>query len=504
MDNTGLFQTPFVKDRIQKIPYAFAKKVSMIPLSEKSGFFEIAVSNTEDYEALKELRLFLGKDISVVASTKEAIDACIEQVYHRNDDETNSCIDDLESGVHEEVGDQEIDLLDNSSDSPVIRFLNLIFLEAIEQGASDIHFEPTESGLMIRYRIDGVLQERHTPPKEVQAQLSTRVKVLAKLDIAEKRLPQDGRIKLAMGARSIDFRVSTVPVVFGERIVLRILDTGNVVLGLDRIGMKEGTLQIFRSAIKSNQGIILVTGPTGSGKTTTLYSALSEISSKEVNIMTTEDPVEYKLPGIAQIGVNPKIGLTFSRGLRHILRQDPDVVMVGEIRDKETADIAIQASLTGHLVLSTLHTNDAPSAVTRLVDMGIEPYLLSSSLLTVLAQRLLRRTCPACKTAYVPTDQELQDLGIQRTDLVEGVLYVGEGCDSCFGSGYAGRVGIYECMQVTQAIKQQILHSVDAVSMQKCAYEDGMSSLKNEAISCMLSGLTTSTEVMRVTHHGDV
>jgi len=504
MGSRGLFDAPLVALKEQKIPYSFAKRGSILPIEEKEGTVVLATVSRSDYELHKEARLYLGTNIELYECTKDEIDAAIEQVYHQKGEEREAFFDELNEDATDDVDIESIDILDQSSDSPIIRLLNIIFLEAIEQGASDIHFEPTEVGLHVRYRIDGVLQTRHTPPKEYQSQLLTRVKVLAKLDIAEKRLPQDGRIKLAMGGRTIDFRVSTVPVVYGERIVLRILDRGNVLLGLDRIGMPKAMLTSFRKAISSNQGIILVTGPTGSGKTTTLYSALSEVNGSDVNIMTIEDPVEYKLPGIAQIGVNPKISLTFSKGLRHILRQDPDVVMIGEIRDKETAEIAIQASLTGHLVLSTLHTNDAPSAITRLVDMGIEPYLLSSSLLSVMAQRLLRRICPHCTQSYEPTNQELKDLELSRDQLKNGVLHMGKGCDQCYHTGYQGRIGIYEYMPVSRTIKEKLLQSVDAAGLQQKAEAEGMSSLKNEASIHAIQGLTTSAEVLRVTRHGNV
>lgn len=490
-----LFTYPFVKTKKRVLDYALAKKTHALPIEENAEALFIAISEGTDPDTKKELELLLVKPLEYIYFPVEHIDAAIEQVYHQDDTEREAFMEGLAGDDHEMDEVDEIDILDQTTDSPIIRLLNMYCMEAVEQGASDIHFDPTEIGLSIRYRIDGVLQERHAPPKELQAQLLTRIKVLSKLDIAEKRLPQDGRIKMRIGGRTIDFRVSTVPVVYGERIVLRILDKQNIVLGLEKVAMPEVTLQGFRKAIHSNQGILLVTGPTGSGKTTTLYSALSEINSKEVNIMTIEDPVEYKLPGIAQIGTNSKIGLTFSRGLRHILRQDPDVVMIGEIRDKETAEIAIQASLTGHLVLSTLHTNDAPSAITRLVDMGIEPYLLSSSILAVLAQRLIRTICPHCKEAYVPSEQELCDLGINDVQQ----LYKGKGCEHCFHSGYSGRMGIYEYMPVTETIKNTLLKSAHASGIDAVAKEEGMQTLKNEGAKRAVQGHTTSAEVLRVT-----
>ncbi len=419
---TDLSTFPFVKEKITPLPYTFARSHLLLPLEEKEGALLVAMVHPFDLELLEEVRCITGAKIREVLAPKASLEEAIELCYHQKDNEASDYIASLQHDPASAQDDQEegYDLLEKNAESPVIRMLNVMLAEAIQQGASDIHFEPMENGLGVRYRIDGVLQPRHAPPKEFQSQLITRIKVMARLDIAEHRLPQDGRIKLNMGGRQIDFRVSTVPVVFGERIVLRILDKGNVLLGLNQIGMRPPTLAAFSKLTRLSEGILLVTGPTGSGKTTTLYSALSEINSSEMNIMTIEDPVEFKLQGMAQIGVNPKIHLTFATGLRHILRQDPDVIMIGEIRDKETAEIAIQASLTGHLVLSTLHTNDAPSALTRLVDMGIEPYLLTSSVVGVLAQRLVRLICPFCKISYTPSDQELKELGIDREDLIDG------------------------------------------------------------------------------------
>jgi general secretion pathway protein E len=462
------------------------------------GKLLIAMLNPFDLEALEQVRLITQKDLQVVFTTQVAFEKAIEKLFHQKENEASEyiaslqqnqegCLEDLQEGY---------DLLESVSEVPVIHLLNVILAEAVQQGSSDIHFEPTEQGLEVRYRVDGVLHMRHTPPLELQTQIITRIKVLARLDIAEYRLPQDGRIKLHMGQRQIDFRVSTVPVAFGERIVLRILDKNNISLGLDKIGMDSLLLSAFNKLIRLSEGIVLVTGPTGSGKTTTLYSALSEINSSEMNIMTIEDPVEYKLPGMAQIGVNPKIHLNFAKGLRHILRQDPDVIMIGEIRDKETAEIAIQSALTGHLVFSTLHTNDAPSALTRLVDMGIEPYLLSSSVLGVLAQRLVRRICPHCIVLYQPSDQELKEIGLE--DVKRG-FYRGAGCEACYGSGFKGRHAIYELMYVDHLVKQQLLLSADATTLQKVALAQGMSSLRQQGAVLIQKGITTTSEVLRVT-----
>ncbi|MEM8727312.1 MAG: type II secretion system ATPase GspE [Chlamydiota bacterium] len=488
---------PFVEKKIHKLPYPFVKERLALPIDEKGGKLVVAIAHPHDLETLEEIRCITEGEIEEVFCPKPQLEEAIEKCYHQDEQAASQFIEGLKKegnkgGVKER--EDEYDLLDKQEDSPVVCLLNMILIEAIQQGTSDIHFEPLEGEMAVRYRIDGVLQFRHSPPPELSKRLLTRIKVMAKMDITEHRLPQDGRIKLSMGGRQIDFRASTVPIFYGERIVLRILDRSTVFLGLDKIGMGAKMLRTFRKYIHQNQGIVLVTGPTGSGKTTTLYSAVNEIHSQEVNVMTIEDPVEYKLSGIAQIGVNPKIGLTFAKGLRHILRQDPDMIMVGEIRDKETAEIAIQSSLTGHLVLSTLHTNDAPSALTRLVDMGIEPYLLSSSVLAVLAQRLVRKICSACKESYHPHSQELKDLRI-RADK----LYRGRGCSECFDSGYRGRVGIYELMPVSGEIKKQLLLTVDASALQKTAAEQGMATLRSEGGLLAKEGITTIAEVLRVT-----
>jgi general secretion pathway protein E len=502
---TDLSEFSYVKEKITPLPYSFAKARLLLPLEEKEGVLFVAMAHPFDLETLEEVRCLTHREIREVLAPKAALEEAIELCYHQKDNEASEYIASLQQdNTAVDASDEEgYDLLEKNTESPVIRMLNVMLAEAIQQGASDIHFEPMENGLGVRYRIDGVLQPRHAPPKEFQSQLITRIKVMARLDIAEHRLPQDGRIKLNMGGRQIDFRVSTVPVVFGERIVLRILDKGNVLLGLNKIGMHPPMLAALNKLINLSEGIVLVTGPTGSGKTTTLYSALSEINNSEMNIMTIEDPVEYKLQGMAQIGVNPKIQLTFATGLRHILRQDPDVIMIGEIRDKETAEIAIQASLTGHLVLSTLHTNDAPSALTRLVDMGIEPYLLTSSVVGVLAQRLVRLICPFCRINYIPSDQELKELGILRDALTNGELSKGQGCSYCFGSGFKGRHGIYELMAVSSTIKRQLLQSPDALELQRAALAGGMVGLRQGGALLAIQGQTATSEVLRVTRSCD-
>lgn len=485
----------------KKVPYAFVKKKVVMPFKEEGDTILVAVADPLNAEPLEELRFMLERPVKAVYSSKDAILNAINECYKKESGAASELIATLSETGDDREGYVEVyDLLDDSTNQvPIVKLLNLMLIEAIQQGASDIHFEPLEETLRVRYRIDGVLHARHAPAQEYQAQLLTRIKVMAKMDIAERRLPQDGRIKLKMGRREIDFRVSTVPVVGGERIVLRILDKGNVILGLDKIGMPKEVFEEFRDTINLPEGIILVTGPTGSGKTTTLYSAICELYNEETNIMTVEDPVEYNLKGIAQIGVQPKIKLTFAAGLRHILRQDPDIVMIGEIRDVETAEIAIQASLTGHLVLSTLHTNDAPSSITRLVDMGIEPYLLSSTIVGILAQRLVRRICPNCRKGYEPTDKELESLGLKRENLKKGVLYKGEGCNSCYNSGYKGRLGIYELMPINNAIKKQIVVSPDAVELRQLALKNGMRTLIDHGRQLVVDGETTISEVLRVT-----
>lgn len=493
-----LFAFPFVQNRIHKVPYEFARRKLVLPLAQEGDLLIVAMADPLDLEAIEELRLLVGTEIKELIASKELLEEAIERCYHQSEGAASELVDSLRSaapaGESSESDGEGYDLLQQQGASPSIRILNAILLEAIQQGASDVHFEPLEGGMLVRYRLDGVLQSRHTPPKEYQSQIMTRIKVMARMDIAESRLPQDGRIKLKVATRQIDFRVSTLPVVHGERIVMRILDKSNILLGLGKIGMRSAVLEAFKKLISMSEGIVLVTGPTGSGKTTTLYSALSEINSSQINIMTIEDPVEYKLQGMAQIGVNPKINLTFATGLRHILRQDPDVIMIGEIRDRETAEIAIQASLTGHLVLSTLHTNDAPSALTRLVDMGIEPYLLSSSVLGVLAQRLVRKICPHCRTSYVPTEAELKELGID-----EQRLYRGEGCSECFQTGYKGRLGIYELMPLNSALKRQLIQSADSAELQRLSRAQGMETLRRDGGYLVAQGLTTSTEVLRAT-----
>lgn len=483
----------FVKNKKIKIPYFFAKKNLILPVEEKDGSIVVAVCNVLDLSSLKEISLLLKKEVKTIFTSEENIKKAIERCYSKNNKNTFSYQKEKKE-VKLEKRVEEYDLLDSFSDSPTINILNAIILEAINQNASDIHFEPKEKDLEIRYRIDGVLQKKNFSSNQLQHQLITRIKVLANLDIAENRRPQDGRMKLKISSREIDFRVSTIPIIHGERVVLRILDKENIVLGLENLGMNDNVLKAFRKLISIPEGIVLVTGPTGSGKTTTLYSAILEINSLDKNIMTIEDPVEYKLENISQIGVNPKIGLSFASGLRHILRQDPDIIMLGEIRDLETAEIAIQSSLTGHLVLSTLHTNDAFSALTRLSDMGIEPYLLASSISGVLAQRLVRKICPYCKKKYMADETEKSIFKIEK----KVFFYKGTGCSKCFYTGYSKRIGIYELMMVDSFIKKQIMKSVDRDLICQISKRQKLDTLLESGKKLVLSGVTTSFEIFRV------
>jgi len=485
-------ECPLIEAQSKILPYAYVKQKGIIPIEELADEIKVAFAHPYALELNLELEQLLKKKVKEVLVPKEKIDQAIDFCYRQNQNIGGFQV----KGSYKELKEElDYDLSDHESQSEVVNFLNMILVQALRQKASDIHFEPHEQGLFIRYRIDGVMQSKEQLPKEFSKQVTTRIKVLSKLDIAEQRLPQDGRIKLRFAAREIDFRVSTIPAIHGERVVLRILDKGQVTLGLDQSGMENERLGSFRSLSRQSQGVILVTGPTGSGKTSTLYSAIAELDGSQINIMTIEDPVEYKLKGLAQISVNHKIDLTFSKGLRHILRQDPDVIMIGEIRDKETAEIAIQAALTGHLVFSTLHTNDAASALTRLVDMGIEPYLLTSSVLAVLAQRLVRRICPHCKKERGATPQECSDLRLSP----HAKVFEGAGCEHCFGLGYRGREGIFELMVMSQEIKKQLLISPDSNKLQEIALKEGMKTMRDQGIEKVLQGITTCHEVQRVT-----
>ena len=507
-----------------QIPIQFLKRFKMIPLAGPDSN-RIVVYDPFLFQAQDELRQILGWDDATIAvGPHTAILNAISFAYDISRDTAEEVIQDL----HEEDPDLIIseieetgDLLDDTSDAPVIKLVNLMFSQAVRAGASDIHIEPFKSRVAIRQRVDGILYDMFTPPSHIQAALVSRIKVMAKLNIAEKRLPQDGRTEIRIADKNVDVRVSTLPTAFGERVVLRLLDKSSVLLKLTDLGMTPERLKIFNRLINAPHGIILVTGPTGSGKTTTLYAALSTINNTDINIITVEDPIEYQMEGIGQVQVNPKINLTFANGLRSIVRQDPDVILVGEVRDLETAQIAIQAALTGHLVFSTLHTNDSSSAVTRLIDMGIEPFLVTSSVNAILAQRLVRRLCKTCREPIEPDLEALQSIGltmesleidnyladilnkqsIDQTMLSVGdrTIYRDKGCPDCLQTGHKGREGIFELLLMDEDVKTTILRTSDANAIKKVAVQHGMVTLRQDGARKVLEGITTIEEVFRVT-----
>jgi len=495
-------QQEFSKEFLAPFPARILLDKHILPVPGPDGEMLAVTSNPFDTSAIDELRLATGRDFQVGLAPQAAIDRCIKRYLGVGADTVQSMISEAgENGLQviDTEADDDMDLTQAAEGASIIRFVNQILTEAIELRATDVHIEPYEETLRVRYRIDGVLQEASIAReiKQFQAAIVSRLKILAKLDIAEKRVPQDGRIKIVINGREIDVRVSVIPMIHGEAIVLRLLDRSSVLLGLDKLGMSERDLGIMEMICQRPHGIILVTGPTGSGKTTSLYAALSQINEVQRNIITVEDPVEYQLHGINQIQVSTKAGLTFSSGLRAILRHDPNVVLIGEIRDHETAEIAIQASLTGHLVFSTLHTNDAPSAMTRLVDMGIEPYLVASSLEAILAQRLVRVICPACKEPM--TDSEAAPLRQRFGRELPPVLYKNVGCERCQGTGYRGRLGIFEMMMVTDEIRSLILKNASAPELRKVASRQGMLSLRDDGFRQLHNGRTTVQEILRVT-----
>jgi general secretion pathway protein E len=484
----------------------FMKESKFIPAGLENNVLTVIMGNPADFYARDAIRLATNHEVRVLLGDEEEILAAIERSYGSGSSSMEKIIEDMESIPEYQAADEEnVDhLRDMASEGPVIRLVNLIITRAIERRASDIHFEPFEDHFRVRYRIDGVLQDVESPPKRLQAAILSRIKIMAKLNIAERRLPQDGRIMLRVKGKEIDFRVSSVPTIHGESMVLRILDKSSIVLDIERLGFLEDTIQGMREVINHPHGIVLVTGPTGSGKTTTLYCALQEINSPEKKIITVEDPVEYQLPGVNQIQVKPAIGLTFANSLRSIVRQDPDVILIGEIRDAETAEIAVHSALTGHLVLSTLHTNDAPSAVTRLLDMGIEDYLLSSTLIGILAQRLVRVACPFCQAPYEPDASVLKEMRLEGQNL-EGVQIAEvKGCDKCANTGYWGRSGIFEFLRVTDEIQRLILEKRDANLIKETARKNGMRTLREDGWLKVKRGVTTVSEVLRVTQEEEI
>jgi general secretion pathway protein E len=491
---------------VKRVPINFAKQARILPLSVEGEAVLLAVADPLDTPALDHARMLLGQTVAPRLALSSTILDVINSVYDRAINETEQLVgemeaEDLDTVAHELEEPQ--DLLDTDDEAPIIRLVNSLLFRAAKERASDIHVEPMERELIVRFRVDGVLQEVVKPPKRYQSSIVARVKIMAQLNIAEKRLPQDGRIRIKLAGRDIDIRVSTIPTTHGERVVMRLLDKMATLLDLGEIGMGPETLGHMEQVIRRSHGIVLVTGPTGSGKTTTLYGALSRINTPDLNILTVEDPVEYQLKGIGQMHINPKIGLTFAQGLRAFLRQDPDVIMVGEIRDRETAEIAIQASLTGHLVFSTVHTNDAAGAVTRLVEMGVEPFLVASSLTGVLAQRLVRRVCPDCRLAYVPDDEELREMGHTLESFKKRYgaerIYKATGCAACNRHGYRGRTGIYEFLLVDDDIRPLILKNMDSGTIKKTATGKGMTTLLDDGARKVALGETTIAEVVSTT-----
>jgi len=488
---------------IERVPITFAKGASLLPLrTTERGTLQVAISDPFDTTALDDLRLlFDGAEIETELATRREILAAIHEVYDRGADSITDIVEDAHedfAALASEISAEPQDLLESSDEAPIIRLVDSLLQQAVKERASDIHIEPFEKDIRVRFRVDDLLYEPVAPlPKPLLPSIVSRIKILGGLNIAEKRLPQDGRIRLKIAGKDYDVRLSTVPVSFGERLVLRLLPRTTEMLDLERLGFSAEQLAVWEKLIARPNGIVLVTGPTGSGKTTTLYAALSRINRTDRNIITIDDPVEIQLPGVGQIEVNPRIGLTFANALRSVLRQDPNVILVGEIRDLETAEIAIQASLTGHLVFSTLHTNDAPSAITRLVDMGVEAYLVASSLVAVLAQRLVRRLCAACRQPYAPTAADLAEIGVRVNGPVQ--IYKAGGCAQCHHTGYRGRLGIFELMIVDDDLRALATENVDAKTVKKKATQNGMRTLRGDGARKVLQGVTSIEEVLRAT-----
>jgi general secretion pathway protein E len=487
---------------IANIPINYAKSKEVVPISKRQSeggeVLKVVVADPFKELIIEDLRLLTGMQIEVAVSTTMRIQDAINRVYERS---TANLVDNI-GGNFEDNYDLEgpIDILEaTEDDAPVIRFVNSLLFRAVKEKASDIHIEPFEKEFVVRFRIDGVLYDIIRQPKKAHAAISSRIKVMGTLDIAEKRLPQDGRIKIKIAGKDIDIRLSTVPTIYGERLVMRILEQSSTILELEQLGFSERSRDIMEKLIFRKYGIILVTGPTGSGKSTTLSACLVKLNSSERNIMTVEDPIEYQIGGVNQVQVNAKIGLTFAGALRSFLRQNPDIIMVGEIRDKETAEIAINASLTGHLVLSTLHTNDAASSTTRLIDMGVEPFLVASSLLGVVAQRLMRKVCTKCREPHVPSKFEMDEMGLR--ELPQGAkIFRAVGCPSCSQSGYSGRTVVHELMVINDDIRSLIVKAEDAGQIKKAAILNGMITLREDGVAKVLQGLTTVDELMRATH----
>ena len=502
---------PFIEDLkpaeidpklVDLIPINYARTREILPVEKKDGVLTVAVSDPFNLESLEDIRIIYGNlDVRTVVTTSNRLQDAVNKVYERN---TSNLIQDIQN-EDEETYDLEgpIDILDATEDeAPVIRFVNSVIFRAVKEKASDIHVEPYEKEVAVRFRIDGIMHDILHQPKKVHAAVSSRIKVMGNLDIAEKRIPQDGRIFRKVAGKEIDIRLSTVPTQFGERIVMRILEKGGELLSLERLGFEGETLESVNKLLARENGIILITGPTGSGKSTTMAACLSRINTKDINILTVEDPIEYQLNGVGQVQVNAKINLTFATALRHFLRQDPDVIMVGEVRDSETAELAITAALTGHLVFSSLHTNEAAGAFPRLIDMGIEPFLVASSVNAVMAQRLVRRVCTKCRESYEASPLELNELGLKN---VQGpiTLYRSVGCVSCSQTGFSGRINVHELLVMDDSIRSLVMKNADSSAIRKAAVEKGMLTMREDGARKVLTGVTTLQELTRTLHADD-
>jgi general secretion pathway protein E len=507
-------------DFTQRVPIQFLKRYTMVPLGNHTAVNEpgsplsetdqeaatdsahvIALNDPANLQPLDDLiRILKLDEFKIVLSTKDAILSVINLSYDMGGDSAEQLVQDMEENGQTIISviEDTADLLDDTSDAPIIKLVNHIISQSVKARASDIHFEPYQDQFKVRYRVDGILYDLLTPPKWIQPALISRIKVMAKMNIAEKRLPQDGRLEVKIGDQDIDVRVSTIPTSFGERLVLRLLNKTGSLLKLTEIGLSPVRLSLLQELVNSPNGIILLTGPTGSGKTTTLYAILTSINTPEINIITIEDPIEYKIKGISQIQVNPKINLTFAKGLRSIVRQDPDVVLVGEIRDHETAEIAVQSALTGHLVFSTLHTNDSASAITRLVDIGVEPFLISSSVVAVVAQRLIRVLCKECKETYLPDEIALKSMDIDPDQIRNKPIYRAKGCPHCLHTGYRGRIAIFEILVLNSALRSLVLKTFDSNLIKTEALKHNLITLRQDGIQKVLTGITTIEEVLRV------
>ncbi len=477
-----------------------ARMYAVVPLASDNTSIQLLACDPFNASIIDDLTFTLNKDVTVVVGDPRSVQTLLTNTYGEEDSSIDDILGDLgESFTETEAEDEEMDPADMANQTPIIRFVNLVLQQAIKDKASDIHFEPFEDEFRIRYRIDGALYEMAPPPKNLAVPVISRVKVLSNMNISETRIPQDGRIKMTIAGRPVDLRVSTLPTRFGESVVLRVLDKSVVNLDLEALSLSDDILAKIRELVDRPNGIFIVTGPTGSGKTTTLYSALREVNKVETKILTAEDPVEYEIDGIMQVAVNHQVGLDFARALRAFLRQDPDKIMVGEIRDLETAQISVQASLTGHVVLSTLHTNDAPGAVTRLIDMGLEPFLISASLEAILAQRLVRKICPACRTAYEPSQELVEMLDVDPLEIADKDFFYGEGCPECSKTGYRGRVGLFEMVVVTDAIRELINRRAPTLAIKQKALEQGMRSLRDDGLRAIFDGKSTIEEVLKYT-----